>query len=126
MTLVSFDWLRDGVEEVEIEALQRLRNFATVCAPVLVTLVGSAWMLDGVDGKETEAVRYMSYLANRHLQAAQQSVAMPFMETIEPHDVGHFGLSAADWSRDDSALLDHGSDSQYERNQWTQLMTTSA
>ena len=105
LTLVSFDWLRDGVEEVEIEALQRLRNFGTASAPVMVTLVGSAWMLDGLDSKETEAVRYMSYLANRHLQAAQQSIAMPFMETIEPHDVAALD-SLRRLARDDSALLD--------------------
>ena len=85
LSIISLDWVQDGVEEVEAGAIDWMSNFGD--AEVASSVVSLGWVQDGIEGLEVKTIEELSYIANEHPVAALSVVGMPFMVTIEPPDI---------------------------------------
>ena len=61
-------------------------------APLVVEVVASkAWVADGLDQPERSVLEGLGRIAEADQDAAGRVAAMPFLETIEPADIGNLG-----------------------------------
>ena len=79
------DWVRDGIDGIEAEALDWINNMKS--AEVASSVVSLVWFADGINEVEVKAIVELSYLANGDAGAALRIVEMPFLESIEPPDI---------------------------------------
>ena len=59
-SIKEMDWIRDGIDGAESEAVQDLLHIALLSRPVASTIVSLGWVRDGLDDVETEAFRWMN------------------------------------------------------------------
>ena len=88
-SIVAIDWIADGIEASESEAVQDLVNLAAFHEMLTASLIGLQWFADGVAETETEGLEYFRYLATDSEAAASQVVNMPwFVDGITETEVG--------------------------------------
>ncbi len=106
LKIVNQPWVRDGITSLEVETIQYLGQFRwreddpELLIQAVLALLSKQWMLDGVDPLEPEIVYVLSDLAfstweessTGSIRRVESDVIlrilrMPFLETVEAHDV---------------------------------------
>ena len=117
---VRLPWVRDGITPLESRTLQELgwlafsKDESELPIQAALALLSKQWILDGIDPLEADIVvrlRSLSYRTwqepNRPLSIESQKVlrifSMPFLETVEAHDL--HAIQALAWLAYDD--LDH-------------------
>ncbi len=86
VSLRSLPWVADGVQPSERKAVEWLR-FAETNAPDLFrSLLEKPWVQAPAAPGRNEALRNLGYLLVDEPDAAGKIAAMPFLDTLEPHD----------------------------------------
>ena len=86
-SIKSLDWFQDGVTDAESETVQDLLDLASSSAYAARTLIARPWARDGVADDDGEVIDGIRFIANQDADAAAQISAMPFIATLEPHDL---------------------------------------
>ena len=99
-------WVRDGITSLEVETLQNLgwitwsEDDSQLPIEAAVALLSKKWMIEGIDPLEADIVDVLSDLATATWEESSTSsirrfesedilriLRMPFLETVEAHDV---------------------------------------
>ena len=83
----SLPWVADGIDNAELEDVQRLAYLAAIHSSVFDALLTKSWVADGPDETERELMAAVKSIADGDESAALQVLALPFLETPEPDDV---------------------------------------
>ncbi len=91
--LEALPWMRDGVSGEEEDAATTVRYAAEVAldrgfTDLFVTLTERAWVRDGLAQVEISALFSLVSFAYRDAGATARLLEMPFLATIEVHDLG--------------------------------------
>ena len=87
-SIVAIDWIEDGIETSESEAVQELVNLAAFHEMLTASLIDRPWFADGVTATELEGVKYLGYIAHDSEAAARQVAEMPwFVDGITETEV---------------------------------------
>ena len=86
-SIKELGWVKDGIDETESAVIQDLLYIAVSSRPLASSIVSLGWVKDGVDSLEAAAIKELSYLTDRDADAALRITGMPFVETIDPHDI---------------------------------------
>ena len=76
--VISQDWVQDGVDELEAEAIGWLRNMGN--ADVLSHVVAIEWVRDGINHAEVLTIEDLSYFGNANTEAAEALLALDWVE----------------------------------------------
>ena len=82
--VVSLSWVQDSIESVEVQAIEDISYMTVEMALAVVDL---DWVRDGVERLDAQTIEEMSYLSNEDAEAGLRVIGMPFLTTLEPHDV---------------------------------------
>ena len=89
--IVSLDWVRDGVDDVEAGAIDWMNNFGD--AEVASSVVSLGWLQDGIDDVEVKTIEELSYIANKDTGVGLSVVALDWVQDgVEGVEAG-----AIDW-----------------------------
>ena len=87
-SIVAIDWIEDGIEASESEAVQELVNLAAFHEMLTASLIDRPWFADGVTATELEGVKYLGNIAYDSDAAARQVAEMPwFVDGITETEV---------------------------------------
>ena len=86
-SIKSLDWFQDGVTDAESETVQDLLDLALSSTYAARTLIARPWARDGVAADEEEVIDGIRSIARQDADVAAQISAMPFIATLEPHDL---------------------------------------
>ena len=87
-SIVAIDWIEDGIEASESEAVQELVNLAAFHEMLTASLIDRPWFADGVTATELEGVKYLGYIVYDSEAAARQVAEMPwFVDGITETEV---------------------------------------
>ena len=76
--VISQDWVQDGVDELEAEAIGWLRNMGN--ADVLSHVVAVEWVRDGINHAEVLTIEDLSYFGNANPEATEALLALRWVE----------------------------------------------
>ena len=76
--VIAQDWVQDGVDELEAEAIGWLRNMGN--ADVLSHVVAVEWVRDGINHAEVLTIEDLSYFGNANTEAAEALLALGWVE----------------------------------------------
>ena len=112
--VISLDWMRDGIEELEVKTIEELSYIANEDTGVGLSVVALDWVQDGIEEVEAGAIDWMSNFGD--VEVASSVVSLGWMqdgieglevETIEElsyisNDDTEVGLSiiSLDWVQD--------------------------
>ena len=86
LSIVALDWVQDGIEELEIEAIDWMNNFGD--AGVASSVVSLGWMQDGIEELEVTTIEKLSYIANKDRGVGLSIVALDWVQDgIEDSEV---------------------------------------
>ena len=77
-SIVSFGWIRDGVDKTEGEALRWIDNIGS--AEVASSVVSLDWVQDWIGAEEVRTIQELSYVANRHAEVASSIVSLDWVQ----------------------------------------------
>ncbi len=97
----QLDWVRDGIAESEVSAVERLQSLAMESQPLFEAVMGKSWVQDGINADELSVVKDLTYMSSRDEARALSVIQMPFLETVEAAD---------DSAVDEMADFHHNSD----------------
>ena len=80
-------WVEDGIEDVEVEAIENVAYIANEDAEVASSVVSLGWVEDGIEDAEVDLIEAFASIADTDAEEALRIVGMPFLETIEPPDI---------------------------------------
>ena len=124
-SIVALDWLQDGIEDLEGEAINWIGNFGD--AEVMSSVVALGWVQDGIGKQEALAIEELSYLSRKNRGHASRIVGMPFLETLDPPDVSALAsLVDMAWFRqsDFQRVLSHPSLANGIADDWAKIVAT--
>ena len=61
MSLAFLDWVQDGVDDTEADAIDWISNMES--AEIASAIVSSVWVQDGIDDMEVKTIESLSYIA---------------------------------------------------------------
>ena len=76
--IVSLDWVRDGVDDVEAGAIDWMNNFGD--AEVASSVVSLGWLQDGIDDVEVKTIEELSYIANKDTEIGLSVVMFEWVQ----------------------------------------------
>ena len=79
--------MHDGVDAVEVKAIESLFFIANEDPEVATSIVSLRWVQDGIEDAEVGLIGNFVWISKRDPGAALQIAGMPFVETIEPPDI---------------------------------------
>ena len=82
----SLSWVADGIDDAEREDVQQLVYLAAMRPSVFDVLIEKSWVSDGADEVEGTVLSGIRSIADSDESTALQTLALPFLETIEPED----------------------------------------
>ena len=90
----------EALQPYDIESVPALLLLSGFSTGALESALVRPWVDDGLDGPELEAIGRLGEIAATDEAAALRILAMPFLETVEPHDVESMGelLSLSEFS----------------------------
>ncbi len=71
-------WVRDGIDDIESEAIQDLLYIAVTSRSVVGTIVSFSWVQDGIDDEEAGAFRWLNNIGSADV--ASSVVTLSWME----------------------------------------------
>ena len=89
--IVSLDWVQDGVEGVEADAIDWMNNFGD--AEVASAVVSLGWVQDGIEELEVKTIEELSYIANKDTGVGLSVVALDWVQD----GVDDVEAGAIDW-----------------------------
>ena len=90
-SIVSLNWVQDGIHDVEARAFRWLNNIGSVV--VASSVVSLGWVEDGIEGIEVKAIEEISYIANEDSEVGLSIVSLDWVQDgIEEIEAG-----AIDW-----------------------------
>ena len=124
-SIVALDWLQDGIEDLEGEAINWIGNFGD--AEVASSVVALGWVQDGIEEVEVKAIQQLSYIDYHDSDQALNVMGMPFLETLDPADVSAIE-SLANLARSGDAgfqrVISHPTLSNGITDEWTKIVAT--
>ena len=85
-SIVDLDWMHDGIEDLEAEAIRWMNNFRD--EEVASSVVALAWVQDGIKELEVKAIEELSYINNYDSAVAASVIALGWVkDAIEQRDV---------------------------------------
>ena len=124
-SIVDLDWMQDGIEDLEAEAIDWFSNFSD--AEVALSVVDLDWVQEGIGKQEARALEELSYLSRKNEGHASRIVDMPFLKTLEPPDVSALAslvdmawFKQADYQR----VLSHPTLSNGITDDWAKIVAT--
>ena len=124
-SIVDLDWMQDGIEDLEAEAIRWMNNFGD--EEVTSSVVALSWVQDGIDKQEALAIEELSYLSRKNGGHVSRIVGMPFLETLDPPDVSALAsLVDMAWFRqtDFQRVLSHPSLANGIADDWAKIVAT--
>ena len=76
-SIVSLNWVQDGIHDVEAGAFRWLNNIGSV--DVASSVVSLGWVEDGIEGIEVKTIEELSYLANKDTGVGLSVVALDWV-----------------------------------------------
>ena len=76
-SIVSLNWVQDGIHDVEAGAFRWLNNIGSV--DVVSSVVSLGWVEDGIEGIEVKTIEELSYLANKDTGVGLSVVALDWV-----------------------------------------------
>ena len=70
----QLDWIQDGIDDTESEAIQDLLYIAVVSRTVAASIVSLSWVQDGVHDVEAEAFRWMNNMGSAKVASSVVSL----------------------------------------------------
>ena len=90
-SIVSLNWVQDGIHDVEAGAFHWLNNIGSV--DVVSSVVSLGWVEDGIEEIEVKAIEEISYIANEDSEVGLTIVSLDWVQDgIEEVEAG-----AIDW-----------------------------
>ena len=90
-SIVSLNWVQDGIHDVEAGAFHWLNNIGSV--DVVSSVVSLGWLEDGIEEIEVKAIEEISYIANEDSEVGLSIVSLDWVQDgIEEVEV-----KAIDW-----------------------------
>ena len=86
-SIVSLNWVQDGVHDVEAGAFRWMKNIGST--RVASSVVSLGWVEDGIDEIEVKAIENVSYIADKNAKEALRIVGMSFLESIGRECTSH-------------------------------------
>ena len=83
----TMPWIRDGIRPEDREAAQSLIHYATLAPDLFRVLLGQEWLYADTPDDLTRVLNALDNILYLEPDAARSIVAMPFLETLEPHDL---------------------------------------
>ena len=83
----ALPWVRDGIRPENQDAAQLLIHYATLDADLLWALLERTWMHADSPQDVTKILNSLDYIFDLDPDAARRIVSMPFLETLQPHDL---------------------------------------
>ena len=78
LSVVALDWVQDGIEEVEADAIDWMNNFGDT--GVASSVVSLGWVQDGIEELEIEAIEKLSYIAYENAEVASAVVSLSWVQ----------------------------------------------
>lgn len=75
--IISQEWVEDGVDDVESEAIRWMRNMGD--ADIVSLVIGLDWVRDGIDHSEVQAIEDISYIGNESVELASALLALSWV-----------------------------------------------
>ena len=95
--IISQDWVVDGVDEVEAEAIGWMRNMGD--ADVISQVISLEWMRDGIDHAEVLTIEDLSYIGNESVEIVEALFALGWVRDgvveVEDHLVDDLSALAS-------------------------------
>ena len=79
-SVVSLGWLEDGIDEIEVKAIEGISNISYWDADVASSVVSLGWVQDGIEEIEVKAIEELSYLANGDAEVASSVVSLGWLQ----------------------------------------------
>ena len=76
--MIGFDWVQDGIEQGEVEALQYLSYLARQDAPLALSLATLGWIRDGLDDLERAALDWIGDFDSQKVTSSV--IALPWVQ----------------------------------------------
>ena len=86
-SVVSLGWVEDGIEEIEVKAIEGISYIDYGDSEVAFSVVSLGWAQDGIEDSEVDLINALASIANKDAGEALRIVGMPFLATIEPPDI---------------------------------------
>ena len=80
-------WIRDGIRPEDREAAQSLIHYATLDPDLLWALLEKPWMCSDSPNDLTAILNSFDKILYLDPDAARRIVSMPFLDTLQPHDL---------------------------------------
>ena len=97
-SIKRLEWARDGVDEIESEAIQDLLYTAVEDLRVASRIVSLGWVVDGIDGTEAEAVAELQRMAHNDTNTVTRVLALGWVtdgiDTAEAEAIDHLAAIA--------------------------------
>ena len=77
--MVALAWVQDGVDDLEVEALEEMSYVAYDDETLASSMVGLGWVQDGVNEVEVEAIGWVGNFSN--VAVASSVVALGWVRT---------------------------------------------
>ena len=91
-SIVSLGWVQDGIDgDMEVAALEELSYMAYEAPQVASSVVSLGWVQDGIEAPEDGLLDDLASLSGKDATATLLITGMPFLETVEPHDLSATG-----------------------------------
>ena len=78
--IASIEWVSDGIDPSETEAVQALVNLAAFHSNLTTTLISLRWVADDITPTESDAIQYIKYLASDSDPTAREVVDLSWFE----------------------------------------------
>ena len=78
--IASIEWVSDGIDPSETEAVQALVNLAAFHSGLSTTLISLRWVADDITPTESDAIQYIKYLASDSDPTAREVVDLSWFE----------------------------------------------
>ncbi len=77
-SIVDLDWMHDGIEDLEAEAVRWMNNFGD--EEVASSVVALSWVQDGIEEIEVKTIQELSYIANDDAGLASSVVELGWVQ----------------------------------------------
>ena len=78
--IVSIEWVSDGIDASETEAVQAFVNLAAFHSGLTTSLISLRWVADNITPTESDAIQYIKYLASDSDPTAREVVDLSWFE----------------------------------------------
>ena len=79
-SVVSLGWVEDGIEEIEVKAIEKISYIDYGDAEIASSVVSLGWVQDGIEDVEVKAIEKVAYIANEDAGVASSVVSLGWVQ----------------------------------------------